>query len=122
MIERKDLGGGRGLGMYGDPVKTSYGDVVEVQDSSAASGPHCWLRIHGSTHLSGPVSPLAGLEHGVAPGSLSAHLSVAQARAIRDRLNAWLGDEPGGKSQREEELEAVVYRAIKVLEEDPKWM
>lgn len=120
-IERKDLGGGRGLGMYGDPVETGYGQIVEIQDSSAASGAHCWLTIRGTAHLRGPVSPLAGLEHGTAPGDLAAHLSVTQARAVRDRLNAWLGDEPDAKSLREEELEGIIYHAQRVLAEDPEW-
>lgn len=65
----------RGLHIYGEPVVTSYGDVVSVYESSAASGPCCWLRIE-------QVSESA------------AHLNLEQAVAIRDRLDAFISEAP----------------------------
>jgi hypothetical protein len=100
-IEREDLGGGRGLGRYGSPVADTYhdqlkntsipgGSLVTVHDSSAAMYDACWLRIEGEAHLRGPVRPLAGLEHGIAAGDISAHLNVEKAKEIRNRLDAWI--------------------------------
>lgn len=56
----------------GTHVETSYGHLVRVYESSASIGPHCWLGI-----LDGPRN-------------ISAHLNLAQAVEIRDRLNAFI--------------------------------
>lgn len=71
----------RGFHQYGEPVQTSYGDSVSVYESSAASGPHCWLRINPAEYQRGN-------------DDMCAHLNVEQATAIRDRLNAWLDEIP----------------------------
>lgn len=69
----------RGFLLYGGtPVNTSYGHPVRVQESSSASGPHCWLFIDE------------------APGTtkLSPHLSLADAIEIRDRLTQFIDGTP----------------------------
>lgn len=71
----------RGFNVYGgSPVVTSYGHPVEirVQESSAASGPHCWMFI------------------GKAPGEdfRDPHLSLADAIEIRDRLTQFIDEVP----------------------------
>lgn len=75
----------RGFHRYGDDVATTYGEKVAVYESSAAKGPHCWLRIFDDgnsqvTHHKGE--------------SIAAHLNVEQATAIRDRIDAWLNEIP----------------------------
>lgn len=74
----------RGFVSYGEPVRTAYGELVEVYQSSAASAPHCWLQIHddGQTR----ITTQSG-------GDMKAHLNTEQAIAIRDRLDAWILDQ-----------------------------
>lgn len=70
---------GRGFLTYGGShVVTASGHPVRVQESSAASGPHCWLFI------------------GEAPGmdSRSPHLSLADAIELRDRLTQFIDEVP----------------------------
>ncbi|WP_328856883.1 hypothetical protein OG579_16945 [Williamsia herbipolensis] len=64
----------RGFELYGSPVATTYGDVVSVYESSAASGPHIWLRTQRPGDADNDEVTQA------------AHMSVEQATAIRDRL------------------------------------
>ena len=71
----------RGFLLYGgSAVRTSYGHPVEirVQESSAASGPHCWLFV-GQTPGMDDCEP---------------HLSLADAIEIRDRLTQFIDDTP----------------------------
>jgi hypothetical protein len=71
----------RGFWLYGgSAVRTSYGHPVEVrvQESSAASGPHCWLFIDAS-----PQSK-----------RMDPHLSLADAIEIRDRLTQFIETVP----------------------------
>jgi hypothetical protein len=71
----------RGFMLYGgSPVLTSYGHPVEirVQESSAASGPHCWLFCGDSASVK----------------SGDPHLSLADAIEIRDRLTQFIDDVP----------------------------
>lgn len=75
----------RGFHQYGDPVTTTYGEKVDVYESSAARGPHCWLRIFDDGKSQ--VTPHHGL-------SIAAHLTADQATAVRDRLDAWLNEIP----------------------------
>jgi hypothetical protein len=79
----------RGFAKFGDVV-TSYGEIVGVYESSSAEGRYVWLSTRGQAHLEGPVQPWAGIPHGIAPGSVSAHMTVAQATAVRDALTEWL--------------------------------
>lgn len=110
MAERKDLGGGRGLGRYGDPVADTYfdqsingsqGSIVTVQDSSAAEYDAAWLRISGTAHVGEDVeieeySPSVMLgDHRIpatriVKGDISAHLNIKKAKRIRDALDAWI--------------------------------
>ncbi len=62
-----------------DSFKDSYGAEVKIQESSAASGPHCWIFVEGG---------------GIDDNKGSAHLDEAQARIVRDALDAWLGEIP----------------------------
>ena len=77
----------RGFHLYGDPVRTRYGHEVSVYESSAASGPHCWLKVGPSENVEG----------------CTAHLNVEQAVAIRDRLSAFIDEVPQRWSSAEEE-------------------
>lgn len=60
-----------------EPIECDYGNVVNVRGSSAASAPHIWL----------DVTPVR-----VPPDdrdqSVAAHLSLNQARRLRDLLDA----------------------------------
>jgi hypothetical protein len=69
----------RGFLLYGgSAVQTSYGHEVRIQESSAASGPHCWMFI-------GEGSGVTGNEP---------HLSLADAIEIRDRLTQFIDSVP----------------------------
>ena len=79
----KSSGVGAGWPQYGEPVATTYGHAVEVFASSVAFTPHCWLRVYdpGNTMQQGYS------DEGC---NVMAHLTVSQARAIRDRLDAFV--------------------------------
>lgn len=69
-----DLGGGRGLRLYGGSVvKCGDGGVIRLQDSSAASGPHARLYFEKSEH-----------------GSPSPHMELEAVIELRDRLNQFI--------------------------------
>lgn len=72
----------RGFYNYGSPVETTYGEEVSLRESSAADGPHCWLYIKD------------GPDGRVLEDKSSAHMSLAQAVAIRDRLTAFIDQVP----------------------------
>lgn len=88
----------RGFHQYGNPVLTSYGDkveiygviapagacYVEVYESSSASGPHCWLRIFDDDGTTGITDQRKR--------DMVAHMNVAQAIAVRDRLTAFIDE------------------------------
>ena len=68
----------RGFKHY-QPIKTTYGAEVSVYESSAARGPHIWLKI------SQPDPKMAGqLERAQA----FAHMSIEQAEQVRDAIDA----------------------------------
>lgn len=98
----------RGFLLYGGtPVNTAYGHPVRVQESSSASGPHCWLFIDE------------------APGnaSRSAHMSVADAIEIRDRLTQFINEVPerwtnGARFLKEARKEVARRRAAERGEEE----
>jgi hypothetical protein len=64
---------GRGFRHY-EPIKTDYGHVVRVYESSAAKGPCLWLAVE--------------LDQGLPMEPGTAHLTLEQATAIRDALSA----------------------------------
>lgn len=77
-MEPRDLGGGRGLRMYGgDAIHTTYGHTIAVRDSSSASGPCLWLDIEGGD-----------------PGTRP-HLDLDDVLELRERLDQFLRDIPG---------------------------
>lgn len=73
---------GRGFHQYGQPFRCSYGTEIEVYESSAARGPHCWLNLTQGPHLT------------FRSGNGTAHLNAEQARALVARLQAWLDEIP----------------------------
>ena len=68
----------RGFVTYtGDqPIRTSYGHVITVRESSSAEGPHVWLFI-------GPSATAEGHDP---------HLDLAQAIALRSALTRFISD------------------------------
>lgn len=67
---------------------TDRGEKVRVYESSAADGPYLWLSVEGEAYLDGPGVVFPGIPFGVAPATCAAHLTLDQAREIRDRLDA----------------------------------
>lgn len=89
--EPSDLGGGRGLRMYGgSPVETRDGGKIRVQDSSAAESPHIRLFFNRGEQ-----------------GSPSPHMELEAVIELRDRLNQAI------RTIREEWGDAVVRAAYK---------
>lgn len=83
----------RGFARTG-PVEDSYGGQVKVYESSSAREPHIWLSYKGDVmaHPDNITSWNArGLMDGgirvFGDGSSSAHLTLDQAREVRDRLD-----------------------------------
>ena len=70
----------RGFKHY-EAIKASQADV-RVYESSAASTPHLWLSVTGDALLA------VGTSYGASPGSVGAHLTLEQAAAVRDVLDA----------------------------------
>jgi hypothetical protein len=66
------------LAYAGGPITTDYGHEVSVYESSAASGPHAWLKISDSPRVDGR----------------NAHLSLAQAITIRAALDQFIEGVP----------------------------
>jgi hypothetical protein len=70
--------GDNGRSFYGDgPITTSYGNVVEVYPSSAATRACVWLSVSVSPHLRQPI----------------AHMDLEQATAVRDALTEFIDSE-----------------------------
>ncbi len=67
----------RGL-KYTEPIDTTYGHRVQVYESSAAEGVHIWLAVDRDCR---PGVPITEEE------SAHAHLTLAQAEGLRDRLD-----------------------------------
>ena len=67
---------GRGFQRHA-PVPSEYGGHVEVYESSAASGPHIWLRVESPVDLNNPAGDM---KEGVA------HLTLDNAVLVRDQL------------------------------------
>jgi hypothetical protein len=76
--EPEDLGGGRGLWVYGGrEVVTRDGGSLRVQDSSSAMSPH--LRLYFTPSPNGSPQP---------------HLSLTDVIELRDRLNQFIEKVP----------------------------
>ena len=67
----------RGFTIY-DQFTDTYGSEVRIQESSAVSGPRCW--IFTSAAEDGDTVTVA------------AHLNVTQAERVRDALDAFIGE------------------------------
>lgn len=78
--------GARGFHGYGPPFADTYGDMVEVYESSSAEGPHVWLSLEGM--------PIGHPPHDRPRVTLAVHLDEARARALIDRLQTWLDEIP----------------------------
>lgn len=68
LITRSD----RGL-QYGERIPSTYGGYVHASTSSAASGPHLWVRVADESD---------------GADEKAAHLTLASARLLRDQLTA----------------------------------
>jgi hypothetical protein len=80
----------RGFAFW-EPTPSTYGAPVSVYESSAATAPHLWISIDGECHISGDVVPfndISGLVRSKGAGSIAAHLTMDQARDVRDKLDA----------------------------------
>lgn len=66
----------RGFKFFG-PVPSTYGGDVRVYESSAAAGPHVWLRITCPASLNEPDGPTI---------EAVAHLTRVDATLLRDQL------------------------------------
>jgi hypothetical protein len=88
----------RGFGVYAE-FTDSYGSEVRVQESSSAEGPRAWIFAHhvpedrylrpGARELLDFIgfSDLAELAAFLTP---SPHLSIDQAKRVRDALDAFI--------------------------------
>ena len=78
----------RGFDSY-DEFTDSYGATIRVQESSAAPAPHVWVFVDGG----GTEAPVGfpGLPEG-RKNDGSAHLTVEQARRLRDALDAFIAE------------------------------
>ena len=70
----------RGFHEYGKEVTCTYGNSVQVYESSSAMGPRVWLRV---------VDKL-----GDKVDDACAHLNEEQAREVIARLQAWVDEIP----------------------------
>lgn len=70
-----------------EPVETDRA-TVRVYESSDASSPHLWLSLLGEGFLGEEPRPVAGVSHGVAITTVAAHMTLEQATAVRDTLDA----------------------------------
>lgn len=71
---------------HDEPIASTYGATVRVYESSAAAGPHIWLSIVGTAHLEPGVQTEDRAGTRTCPGSVAAHLTVEQAKAVRKSL------------------------------------
>ena len=69
----------RGFRQY-EPIQTSYGHEISVYESSAADAPHIWVKIE--------LSERAAARVGLDPQAATAHLTLDQANALRDAIDA----------------------------------
>lgn len=80
-----------------EPVKTTYGADVQIHESSAAMGPHIWLKVDGEAHVKEGVeieeySPATMFKGRMIPATrivkadISAHMNLRQAEEIHARL------------------------------------
>lgn len=96
--------GDRGFLLYGgQPIRTDYGHLVSVRESSAAGGPHVWLFTDSSNAQVQGNDP---------------HLSLAQAIALREALDQFITSVPERWSNGAEMLAAAKEMAFGRREQD----
>ena len=87
----------RGFHLYGD-IKCSYEEIVSLQESSAASGPHCWLNVVGNQWIDlskkDPNYKKSGDKTLMNDVKSGCHLNPDQARQIIEKLQYWLDEIP----------------------------
>ncbi len=66
--------------LYHSPIETAYGAIVRFYESSAASGPHIWMAVEQPPPVLASDLP----QH---PGRVHAHMTLDQARAVRESLD-----------------------------------
>jgi len=72
-----------------EPIEVDRGAIVRVYESSAARDVPClWLNVAAEAHLDEPPRPHAGIPAGVARGSISAHMTLDQAKLVHAGLGA----------------------------------
>lgn len=76
--------GDRGFHEYGDPMHCTYGTDIAVYESSAAAGPHVWLKLRCDPRFLGDQPG----------GEGTAHLNKRQALALIARLQTWVDEIP----------------------------
>lgn len=69
----------RGFKHY-DPIKTSYGHIIKVYESSAAMEPHIWLSVEQTEESAREAGS------NIEPEEAIAHLTVLQAKLLRKAL------------------------------------
>lgn len=88
----------RGFGVY-IKMPTSYGDTVEVQESSSAEGPHVWLRTRSNdAFITGPERRASGSGERIAPATIHAHLSYDECQVLVAALTVWMQDVREGRT------------------------
>lgn len=70
----------RGFAQYGEPFITDLGHEIRVYESSSASKRAVWVALDDLFRVGDRI------------GNIHAYLTEDQARALRDRLNAFLGE------------------------------
>lgn len=79
----------RGFEDYAN-FKSTYGHEVTVRESSAAMAPHVWVFGEGEVHLRDDPRPFPGIPFGIANASMGLHLTVEQAKILRDGLDDFI--------------------------------
>lgn len=80
-------------------------EIVSVYESSSAEVDAVWLSVSGRAILRGYPDALAGTIHGTAPADNAAHLTLDQARAVRDALSVWIAEAEARRAASSEEAD-----------------
>lgn len=98
LVKEAVADGERGFMLYGgQPIRTDYGHLVSVRESSSAGGPHVWLFTDSSNAQVQGNDP---------------HLSLAQAIALRAALDQFIESVPQRWSNGAEMLAAAEEMAF----------
>lgn len=96
---------------------------VRVYESSDASSPHLWLSVTGEAFLRALPRPVVATPYGVADASVSAHLTLEQAAAVGDIIDAAIDGhyqrEPGAEPSTRQTLRYVMASHVADIYDDP---